>query len=191
MKINEQTQISAPDFIQNKSENDLIIMDVRPILAGGTDPLKLIMEKVQTLQEGQILKIINTFEPIPLIRLLEKKGFESAVITKSDKIIETYFYKKTEGVNPIIPREQNQDDWELITERFSAKMITLDVRTMEMPLPMMSILNALEKLPRDMALMVFHKRIPVFLIPELANSNFDYRIKVISDMEVNLIIFHQ
>jgi len=38
-------------------------------------------------------------------------------------------------------------------------------------------------------LFVYHKRIPVFLLPELRERNFDYRIKEIAPNEVRLLIF--
>ena len=60
---------------------------------------------------------------------------------------------------------------------------------MEMPLPMHTILESLNKLPEDQALFVFHKRIPVFLLPELEDQHFSYRIKEISDGEVHLLIY--
>jgi hypothetical protein len=63
------------------------------------------------------------------------------------------------------------------------------VRHLEMPMPMMTILETLEKLPDDAALYVHHKRIPVFLLTELKERNFDYRIKEVSEGEVYLLIF--
>jgi hypothetical protein len=60
---------------------------------------------------------------------------------------------------------------------------------MGMPKPMHTILEALDHLPTDTALYVYHKRIPVFLLPELAQRGFEYRIKEISDGEVHLLIF--
>jgi hypothetical protein len=60
---------------------------------------------------------------------------------------------------------------------------------MEMPKPMMTILEALDVLADDQALYVYHKRIPVFLLPELQERKFDYRIKKIGDGEVYLLIF--
>jgi hypothetical protein len=54
---------------------------------------------------------------------------------------------------------------------------------------MHTILGALDQLPCDTALYVYHKRIPVFLLPELAQRGFEYRIKEISDGEVHLLIF--
>ena len=58
-----------------------------------------------------------------------------------------------------------------------------------LPLPMLTILDELEKLPNGNALYVYHKRIPVFLLPELQERKFEYRIKEISDGEVHLLIF--
>jgi len=87
---------------------------------------------------------------------------------------------------------QNSDatkGWEETLQKFRDKMQTIDVRHLEMPLPMLTILEALENLPENKALFVYHKRIPVFLLPELAERKFDYRIKEISDGEVHLLIF--
>jgi len=58
-----------------------------------------------------------------------------------------------------------------------------------MPLPMHTIMDALQTLPKDKALFVYHKRIPVFLLPELEALQFSYRIKEIRDGEVNLLIY--
>jgi uncharacterized protein (DUF2249 family)/TusA-related sulfurtransferase len=188
---NTNTNQDFPDFLKNPGKGDITELDVRPILASGSDPLQHILEKVKALPPGNILKIINTFEPIPLIRLLEKKGFQSAVVSKEDSLIETYFFKKEEVADSTVNLEKTPDDWNAITNRFADKFQTVDVRDMEMPLPMITILDALQKLPADMALWVNHKRIPVFLLPELAERNFNYCIKEISDTEVNLIIFRK
>jgi hypothetical protein len=56
---------------------------------------------------------------------------------------------------------------------------------------MHSILNAMESLPKGKALYVFHKRIPVFLLPELAARDFAFRVREVGPDEVHLIIYHQ
>jgi uncharacterized protein (DUF2249 family) len=48
------------------------------------------------LQAGQVLKIINTFEPTPLMLLLKKQGFDSHAEQLSDNLAETWFDKKEE-----------------------------------------------------------------------------------------------
>jgi hypothetical protein len=58
-----------------------------------------------------------------------------------------------------------------------------------MPMPMMTILESMEKLQEGDALYVHHKRIPVFLLTELKERNFEYRIREINDSEVYLLIY--
>lgn len=77
----------------------------------------------------------------------------------------------------------------MLLEKYKNKMVNIDVRQLEMPGPMMAILEKLEKLDSDKALYVHHKRIPVFLLSELKDRKFEYRIKEISDSEVFLLIF--
>jgi hypothetical protein len=54
---------------------------------------------------------------------------------------------------------------------------------------MHTILEALNTLPVNEALFVYHKRIPVFLLPELEERKFTYRINEVSDAEVHLLIY--
>lgn len=181
---------ALPKFLQEVKVSDIIPLDVREMLAGGTDPLKLIQKTVKELQEGQVLKIVNTFEPTPLIKLLEKQGFETHVDVLDKELIETYFFR-THNTDSIQAEERTDyhNDWENIIKKHENNLLEIDVRQLEMPMPMMTILEALEKLPDNSALYVHHKRIPVFLLTELKERGFDYRIKEVNDAEVYLLIF--
>ena len=179
-----------PDFMKALTPSQIVDLDVRELLATGKDPLNLILDKIKSVQAGQALKVINTFEPVPLIKMLEKKDFAVYVDTIDANLVETYFYKKSDEVTADVePKDDANQGWEKVLLRFTDKMITVDVRELEMPQPMMTILGALDQLPDDNALFVYHKRIPVFLLPELSDRNLDYRIKEISEGEVNLLIF--
>jgi hypothetical protein len=185
-----QEHKTVPGFIKNISGDKIITLDVRPFIETGKDPLNAILQKVKTLEIGYILKIINSFEPTPLMYLLGKQGFESYAEAINDELVNTYFYKKTE--KPLAPKVEASDyskDWDEIFCHFNNKLEIVDVRAMEMPLPMHTILKALTTLQADKALFVYHKRIPVFLLPELEEQHFSYRIKEISDAEVHLLIF--
>ncbi|MEO7528854.1 MAG: DUF2249 domain-containing protein [Chitinophagaceae bacterium] len=179
----------VPEFVQNISGAEIVELDVRTDIELGKDPLHLILKAVKQLQPGQLLKIINSFEPVPLILLLEKQGFESYVETINDNLVHTFFHqsKAKEITEP--DTEKAREGWDEILQRFTGKMVTVDVRLLEMPLPMVTILDSLDKLPEEKALYVIHKRIPVFLLPELADRKFDYRIKEVADGEVYLLIF--
>ena len=178
-----------PAFFNSVKPEQIIDFDVRPIIEAGQDPLSSIVAKVKSIPKGGVLKIINTFEPTPLISLLKKQGFESFVDMIDDQLIETYFYKTGDEALNINEKENNSEGWDELEKKFEGKMQTVDVRQLEMPQPMMTILDSIEKLPEGNALFVYHKRIPVFLLPELKERKFDYRIKEEAPNEVRLLIF--
>lgn len=188
--MNEEINTTMPEMLRAIDKNNIIDMDVRPIIASGDDPLGQIMKRVSDISVGQALKLINTFEPIPLINLLKKKGYDAHVEHDGDVVL-TYFYHSTTSVQVDEPQKFNQKGWEESVQRFKDKLRIVDVRALEMPLPMITILEELESLPADNALFVYHKRIPVYLLPELQDKGFVYAAKEISEGEVHLIIFKE
>jgi len=178
-----------PAFFNSIKTEQIVDLDVRPIIDAGEDPLSLIVSKVKTVPKGGALKIINSFEPTPLISILKKQGFESFTDILDDQVVETYFYKSNDSVAEINEEENSERGWNELLQKFEGKMQTVDVRKLEMPQPMMTILQEIEKLSDDKALFVYHKRIPVFLLPELRERKFDYRIKEMAPNEVRLLIF--
>ncbi|MCZ2224230.1 MAG: DUF2249 domain-containing protein [Chitinophagales bacterium] len=181
-----------PEYLKNIQQEQIVNFDVREILASGSDPLKQIQQKVKELTANQVLLIINNFEPVPLIKLLENQGFTSYVKFVDENTIETYFYKTnttSETPTNIDEEIKTSGDWEQMIKHYENNLVEIDVRHLEMPMPMMTILEALETLPDNKALYVHHKRIPVFLLTELKDRKFDYRIKEIQEGEVYLLIF--
>ena len=185
-----QEQKPIPSFVNDMQASQTVTLDVRPMLAAGNDPLQSIQHYVQELQQDQVLRIINTFEPTPLINLLGKQRFVSYVKQVEENVVETYFYKeKTERNDQLNTKRATVNDWDALLEKYAGNLEEIDVRHLEMPQPMMTILAALEILPGNSALYVHHKRIPVFLLTELKERRFDYRIKEITGSEVYLLIF--
>ncbi|HTO15548.1 MAG TPA: DUF2249 domain-containing protein [Edaphocola sp.] len=186
-----ETKKPLPEYLKNVASEKIIPFDVRALLAGGEDPLRAIQMKIKELTAGQVLKIINTFEPTPLIKLLEKQGFQTHVDIIAPQEIETYFYKTDDsgGVTLATETASSTGDWETILKKHEGNLVEIDVRHLEMPMPMMTILENLETLPDGKALYVNHKRIPVFLLTELKDRDFEFRIKEVQDGEVYLLIF--
>jgi hypothetical protein len=183
-----------PALLQALQPRQLLQLDVRPLLAGGEDPLKLILATIKSLQEEEVLKIINTFEPSPLIALLKQRGWASWTDCPAPGHFETYFFResdadteKIEAPAPLPPASEG--DWEALEGRFAGNMVPLDVRALEMPGPMIRILETLEGLAPELALYVVHKRLPLFLLPELAQRGYTYRSRELSENEVHLLIF--
>ena len=189
VKVTQTEKKPIPQFISGLTKDKVVDLDVRPLIASGSDPLNIILDKIKIIEPGQVLKIINTFEPTPLISMLNKKGFETYVDEINKDQIETYFYKPLKNLKIITDTFLPADDWEQCLLKFGGKMRTVDVRQLEMPKPMHTILATLDNLGKDEALFVYHKRIPVFLLPEISERGFEYRIKEISDGEVHLLIF--
>lgn len=170
----------------------IISFDVRVLISGGTDPFKEIMQKVTELKENQTLEIINTFEPIPLINVLKSKGFTSEVVRK-EGLVYTYF-KKVEDVALNISGEttcSSDNNFDDIYKTYIGKMEHVDVRHLEMPEPMTTILEKLEILPEGYCLSVDHKKVPQFLLPELKERNFDIFYNKISENHIQLLIRKQ
>jgi len=186
----DENQKQIPDFIQNINPAQITELDVRPVLDNDKDPLNIILEKIKLLQTGQVLKIINSFEPTPLMQLLQKQGFLSYAERVSANLVFTYFYKTNKFQKSVDSINISDiQDWDELMLRFDGNMQILDVRQLEMPLPMHTILEALDILPSRNALFVYHKRIPVFLLPELAERKLEYRIKELTDGSVHILIF--
>ena len=174
------------------SSGKIVEFDVRPILAGGTDPLKMILKKTQGLEPGQTLKLINSFEPIPLIHLLKEKGFRHLSQNPHKDVFVTYFQvaKQTAEQEPKRVKNHREKDFDVILSRFREEnLVRIDVRNLEMPGPMLTILENLDKLMPHQALFVLHKKIPVYLLPELESRGFEYVLTELGEKGVNMLIY--
>ncbi|MEO7088095.1 MAG: DUF2249 domain-containing protein [Bacteroidia bacterium] len=193
IKTKEVSKINQPkDYIAEAINSGKIkTLDVRPVLNAGADPFNSIMQELKKVPDGFVLEVINSFEPTPLIKILNKKGYESFVKTDGGAVY-TYFLK-------VIGSEKEEYSTELVFKilfdemakekvKFSNKLCEVDVRDLEMPLPMVTILNELESLPEGHALFVHHKKIPQYLLPELEERQFKIFITEIEEGNVKLLI---
>jgi len=60
------------------SDEQSIVLDVRPFHERGEEPFDAIMAAVAGLPPDRSLLLINSFEPVPLFRVMESRGFEHA-----------------------------------------------------------------------------------------------------------------
>lgn len=182
--------------IKNKlkimKKDKIVTLDVRPILDGGVDPFNAIMDELKKIDETtESLLIINTFEPIPLLNILKKKGYEYETVRPEDGLVHTYLTKIGEGTVENRSEEGNseEDTFESIEKKYSNKLIEVDVRDLEMPMPMVTILENLEQLNKGEALFVHHKKLPQYLLPELKDRDFVYVSQPMDDDNIKLIIY--
>lgn len=192
--INDES--GKPEWLTNLSSDKITNFDVREILSSGSDPLKEIMKSFKAVEIGNVLCIINTFVPTPLVRLFEKDNAITYTDTINENEFHTYFLKQGKKKAAPAPARElqifNEDEPTFTTnkDRFTGKIKEIDVRHLEMPGPMQTILGELEILPKENALYVNHKRVPIYLLEELESKNFIIHIFNISETEVKLLIEH-
>ncbi len=200
MKIAEvgfEIELTKEEITSEKSKNNssmnkdnLVSLDVRSIIEGGEDPFNEIMAVVKKLEDIQTLEIINSFEPIPLINKLKRKGYTTWTEKFEDGTIHSFFKKGIENIaleeTSSIEIEHSFDEK---YKEFIGKLKQVDVRQLEMPEPMSTILEELELLPQGNALLVEHKKVPQFLLPELEVRNFKILYNKKSENHMQLLIF--
>jgi uncharacterized protein (DUF2249 family) len=150
-----------------------LILDVRPILSSDKDPFHVIMSTLKELPEGKTLKLINSFEPTPLYKILDCKGYVHTC-TKLPGQFNIYITKVSQGG---ISTEAGVQQIRTFAEVLALKkdcLEKLDVSAMEMPLPMITILKKLDEIDADKAIYVTHRKFPHLLIPELEARNYSF-----------------
>jgi hypothetical protein len=163
-------------------------LDVRQDIKSGKDPFLKIISALDGVGFNDYLEVINSFEPVPLIKILKEKNYDCS-LRKEGHVIYTYIHKKETS----LPMQARKTDPNAIFDKklseYGNSLRQLDVSKMEMPGPMLSILKELESLPADFALHVKHRRVPQLLLPELKDRGINILIKQIQESNVELLIF--
>ena len=169
----------------------IVRLDVRPTINSGADPFKEIMGAIKEMKEDETLQLINIFEPTPIIQILEEKGFASWTDKISTDEYHSFFTKNSklshQEIVADMPISEGSFEEKLIS--FGGNIREIDVRLLEMPEPMVTILKEIETLPEDHVLLVNHKKVPQFLLPELKSRNFTWMQRDIEPGLTHLLIF--
>lgn len=141
-------------------------LDVRPVLAKGGDPFSLIMKTTQSLAPTEALHLIVGFEPAPLYAIMRTVG-RLAHTEEHAGVFHVWFYK-----DPNAPVEEAKDAARVPLQ----PPVDLDVRGLEPPGPMVTILEKLAELGAGAQLRVRHHREPVLLYDKLKLRGYAARV---------------
>jgi uncharacterized protein (DUF2249 family) len=136
-------------------------LDVRDDIARGEEPFARIMSAVRALADGEALVLRVPFEPVPLYGVLDKRGLEHWTEASAPGDCTVWFYRQPAREASAAPAPEA-----------AAEVATIDVRGLEPPLPMVSVLERLETLAPGQTLVVLHDRRPMFLYPQLEDRGF-------------------
>ncbi|GAA4442539.1 hypothetical protein GCM10023188_42350 [Pontibacter saemangeumensis] len=179
-----------PAALAQLPPENIITLDVREAIAAGHDPFQRIMGAVQKLNSTNALLLVNTFEPTPLFAILAKKGYAAYAEVQGPDLVHTYFWLSGGGeATPSETKAPNRDFEQLLHRFGNSKVRSIDVRHLEMPQPMVTILGELEQMPPGEALYVTHRRVPQFLLPQLEERGFTHAIREVGPAEVHLLIY--
>jgi uncharacterized protein (DUF2249 family) len=154
---------SLPQPLQAAGITTARLLDVRPVLDKGGDPFHLISTTVAKLDGKEALHLVVGFEPAPLYAVLGAKGYAHHTET-IEGVYHVWFF--LDGT----PAEKPTDD------RAPLKPpVTLDVRGLEPPQPMVTILEKLAELGAGAQLEVHHHREPVLLYEKLTLRGYAAR----------------
>lgn len=146
-------------------------LDVRPLLSAGEEPFGKIMETVSALGEGEGLRLLATFKPVPLFSVLGSKGFayEAHEIGGGDwEVLFTPEGAATPEETPAPSSATDAGDWPRPVRH-------MDNRELDPPEPMVRILAAVEEMKSGEVLSALLCREPIFLLPELAKRGHGWQ----------------
>lgn len=173
---------AVPDwFAQSETVAGTVRLDVRPLLAAGTDPFVEVMEYSTRVEPGGFLVIDAPFDPTPLRRVLAGKGFAS----QGREVAPGHWRiccRRGGGTDmpapsPRLPGEVWQE----------GAVVHIDVRGMAPPGPLHAVLRLMEREP-DRVVIAHLDRDPVLLYAEAEARGWE-RVGVSTiDGEVRVVL---
>lgn len=140
------------------------LLDVRPILAKGGDPFRIILRTTGELASDEALHLVVGFDPVPLYAVLKNQGFD-AHKQPEDGTFHVWFWRNGHGQqHPAVAPFQERCGLQ--------EPVEMDVRGLEPPQPMIAIFEKLAELGEGAQLLVRHHREPVLLYEKLAARGY-------------------
>ncbi|PKA43294.1 universal stress protein [Rhizobium sullae] len=159
-------------------------LDVRQLLKDGVMPFQVIMETVESLHPDESLRLLVIFEPVPLIRQLNERGYSHHSTKRAEDDWEIVFTPLAPAASPAA-----DDSAAPAPDIWPEPEWNLDLTDLAPPEPMERILARIETMNPGEVLFALLAREPVFLFNELKRrghewaGNFDvsgstYRIMI-------------
>ena len=149
-----------------------IAIDLRPLLAEGTDPLQTVLERIASLPADGVLVLDAPFDPLPLRRLLAGKGWSSEARRLADGHWQVTCRRDGKGRmagDPPPPGEACPGPGDLdVALQQRADGLHIDLRGLAPPRPLLAVLRLLNGLEDGGPVVAQFDRDPVYLYPELA-----------------------
>jgi len=162
-------------------------IDVRQIMARGEEPFRAIMTVASNVPAGAAFRLVASFEPLPLYDVLAKQGFTHWSHEFGDGAWEVMFTRAAESAHQELePQDTSGSDHDWAT--VITAEVTIDVRELVPPEPMIKILEALEQLEPGDRLLVHHVRRPIHLYDRLNEMGYRHQTRDLGPGKVEVLI---
>lgn len=149
-----------------------LTLDVREDINQGREPFSKIMDAVTQLAPGQDLRLLAPFEPVPLFQVLARQGFEHTAKSIGGGDWEVVFSHTGKTETSARVEEKPKKSGSICSMSTFSNVIELDVRGLEPPQPLVTILETIASLPEGAVLRAQTDRRPVHLYPQLEARGF-------------------
>lgn len=159
---------AAPEWLADAEANGMRL-DVRPLLENGEDPLLHVIQASMSVQPEGFLILDAPFNPVPLRGVLAGQGFSSY-----GRMIGESHWRITFRRDGLSTNSDEAAGGECSGPSGAARtwneggQLHVDVRGLQPPVPMLTILRLVKQVDVGNSLVVHHEREPMYLIPELA-----------------------
>ncbi|CBL45575.1 Conserved hypothetical protein [gamma proteobacterium HdN1] len=160
-------------------------LDVRPILANGGEPFGEIMQAVAKLGQGQSLRLLAPFKPVPLFEVMKKKGFSHRASALEGGDWEVIF--SPEGAPVAAPSVPNASGTVPAGE-WPAPSRSVNNRGLMPPEPLVITLETLAGMQEGEVFEGFYDREPQLLFPELDSRGHRYKTEKQGPGEYRVLI---
>ena len=152
----------------------LLTLDVRDDFRSGLHPCDKIQNALSRVGQGETLRLLVPFEPVPLFEVAHSKGLghESRQTPEGDWEVLFSRRQEIEEQNARRLMKKVQPCGCGCSATGPAEIVDVDARGLEPPQPMVKILEALATLPEGAALNARTDRRPIHLYPVLEARGF-------------------
>ncbi|TAK99277.1 MAG: DUF2249 domain-containing protein [Verrucomicrobia bacterium] len=150
----------------------IITLDVRPDFRSGAHPCDKIQNALGRVADGEALRLLVPFEPVPLFEVARTKGLTHDAKQIAGGDWEVLFSRGLATETQTTARGEKHSCGCGCSATEPSEIVDVDARGLEPPQPMVKILEALTSLPDDASLSARTDRRPVHLYPILEARGF-------------------
>lgn len=179
----EEAVEPAPAWFEDFDAKVADRIDVKPILAAKQEPFAMVMRAANSIPVGRGLIIDAPFNPRPLRRVLEGKGFATHGARGESGDWRIRCLRAADDGTAAAGAAGDDEQCRIWRAEDG---VHIDVRGLEAPTPLTRILTLIDGGEHQGVIIVHHHREPIYLYPELAERGWTYTLLTGTPGEVRL-----